>query len=78
MLAITPLTSRQSKVVRLNANNRRASMPDKLRLALAAILTVVAVVSAVDAASAWPMNVWEYRAQDPDGLVRHWLSPFLM
>jgi hypothetical protein len=53
-------------------------MPDKLRLALAAILTVVAVVSAVDAASAWPMNVWEYRAQDPDGLVRHWLSPFLM
>jgi hypothetical protein len=53
-------------------------MPDKLRLALAAILTVVAVVSAVDDASAWPMNVWEYGAQDPDGLVRHWLSPFLM
>jgi hypothetical protein len=51
-------------------------MSDKPRLALAAILTVVAVVWAVDTASAWPMNVWE--AQDPDGLVRHWLSPFLM
>jgi hypothetical protein len=33
-------------------------MPDKLRLALAGVLTVVAVVSAVDDASARAMNVY--------------------